>query len=72
MTRIELQAVAGVVLAAVGLWYDDFDPNTSASPVTEDLINVLSYDTGVNENDKAFLNEFPYVAMPWSGTEINQ
>ncbi|MEL6987172.1 MAG: DUF4331 family protein, partial [Bacteroidota bacterium] len=72
VTRIELQAVAGVVLAAVGLWYDDFDPNTSASPVTDDLINVLSYDTGVNQNDKAFHNEFPYVAMPWSGTEINQ
>jgi len=30
VTRIELQVVAGVVLAAVGLWYDDYtagDPN---------------------------------------------
>ena len=24
VTRIELQAVSGVVLAAVGLWYDDY------------------------------------------------
>ncbi len=72
VTRIELQAVAGVVLAAIGLWYDDFDPATSASPVTEDLINVLSYSTGVETNDAAFTNSFPYLAMPWRGTEINQ
>ncbi|MEM1324899.1 MAG: DUF4331 family protein [Bacteroidota bacterium] len=67
VTRIELQAVAGVVLAAVGLWYDDFDPATSASPVTEDLLNVLTYTTGVEKNDTTFLDEFPYVQRPWSG-----
>ncbi|MFZ1703398.1 MAG: DUF4331 domain-containing protein, partial [Saprospiraceae bacterium] len=39
VTRIELQAVAGVVLAAVGLWYDDYDPATSPSPVTPQLLN---------------------------------
>ncbi|MEM1217169.1 MAG: DUF4331 domain-containing protein [Bacteroidota bacterium] len=72
VTAIELQAVSGVVLAAVGLWYDDYDPDTSASPVTEDLINVISYRTGVNSNDKLFLDEFPYVALPWRGTEIGQ
>ena len=27
VTRIELQAVSGVALAAIGLWYDDFDPS---------------------------------------------
>jgi len=68
VTRIELQAVGGVVLAAVGLWYDDYDPATSPSPVTEDLVGVLSYTTGVESNDKAFLGNFPYVAMPFSGT----
>jgi hypothetical protein len=68
VTRIELQAVAGVVLAAVGLWYDDFDPATSDSPVTEDLVNVLSYTAGVEANDKAFSSSFPYLAMPSSGT----
>jgi len=73
VTRIELQAVAGVVLAAVGLWYDDYDANDpNASPVTQDLLDVLTYSTGVESNDKPFLNTFPYVAQPWSGTEVNQ
>jgi hypothetical protein len=67
VTRIELQAVAGVVLAAVGLWYDDFDPNTSTSPVTKQLLNVVTYTTGVEKNDKKFGTTFPYVAMPHSG-----
>lgn len=66
VTRIELQAVGGVVLAAVGLWYDDFD--TTGSPVTQDLLDVLTYSTGVEENDIAFGTEFPYVAQPWIGT----
>jgi len=70
VTRIELQAVAGVVLAAVGLWYDDFGPD-SASPVTEDLLNVLTYTTGVETNDVPFTNSFPYMAMPWRGTEVS-
>lgn len=67
VTLIELQAVSGVVLAAVGLWYDDFDPMNSPSPVTEDLLNVLTYRTGINANDRAFQGNFPYVAMPWAG-----
>ncbi len=72
VTTIELQAVAGVVLAAVGLWYDDFDATGGGSPVTEDLLNVLTYSTGVTTNDKAFQSSFPYVALPWSGTEVRQ
>ncbi len=68
VTRIELQAVAGVVLAAVGLWYDDYDPASGDSPVTQELLNVLSFTTGVESNDKPFSDAFPYVAMPHSGT----
>lgn len=68
VTRIELQAVGGIVLAAVGLWYDDYDPMVSPSPVTEDLLGVLTYTTGVESNDRAFRASFPYVAMPFSGT----
>ena len=68
VTRIELQAVSGVVLAAVGLWYDDYDPATSPSPVTQQLGNVLAYTTGVEQNDRAFSSSFPYLAMPNSGT----
>ncbi|HOY18275.1 MAG TPA: DUF4331 family protein [Haliscomenobacter sp.] len=64
VTRIELQAVSGVVLAAIGLWYDDFD---GKNPVSTDLIDVLSYTTGVEKNDIAFKRTFPYVALPWAG-----
>ncbi len=66
VTRIELQAVSGIVLAAVGLWYDDYtagDPN----PVTQDLLNVLTYSTGVGANDKSFQSGFPYLGLPWKG-----
>jgi len=65
VTRIELQAVSGVVLAAIGLWYDDFAPGSS--PVTQGLLNVLTYNTGVNANDTSFKISFPYVQTPWSG-----
>ncbi len=64
VTRIELQAVSGVVLAAIGLWYDDY---TSGSPLTPDLLNVLGYTTGVEKNDTTFKTGFPYVQAPWSG-----
>ena len=68
VTLIELQAVSGVALAAIGLWYDDY--TVGGSPVTPDLLGVLTYRTGVNNNDKYFKSEFPYVAAPWSGTEV--
>lgn len=65
VTRIELQAVGGVVLAALGLWYDDF---LGGNPVTPQLQGVLGYNTGVNANDTAFRTAFPYVQTPWPGT----
>jgi len=68
VTRIELQAVGGVVLAAIGLWYDDFVPN--GNPVTNRLINTLQYSTGVEKNDTSFKTSFPYVQAPWRGTAI--
>ncbi len=68
VTRIELQAVGGVVLAAIGLWYDDYVPGNS--PVTPDLLSVLSYDTKINENDVPYQIQFPYVAAPHSGTSF--
>jgi len=68
VTRIELQAVGGVVLAAIGLWYDDFDPNDPyASPVTQGLLDVLTYTTGIEANDTTFRSSFPYVQTPWPG-----
>lgn len=69
VTRIELQAVGGVVLAAIGLWYDDYFPASSPSPVSNHLLNVLNYSTGVEQNDVAFKTSFPYVASPWVGKD---
>jgi hypothetical protein len=66
-TRIELQAVGGIVLAAIGLWYDDFN---GTNPVTTDLLNVYTYSTGINQNDTTFKTSFPFVQTPWAGTHI--
>jgi len=66
VTLIELQAVSGVALAAIGLWYDDFD---GVNPVSQDLIDVLTYRTGVNANDVPFKPLFPYVQRPFAGTD---
>jgi hypothetical protein len=71
VTRIELQAVSGVALAAIGLWYDDYVPGSTASPVTNYLLNVLTYSTGVEQNDTTFKGAFPYVQTPWRGTAVN-
>lgn len=65
VTTIELQAVSGVVLAAIGLWYDDF---TTGNPVTPNLISVLSFTSGTGVNDTTFRAGFPYVQAPWRGT----
>ena len=65
VTTIELQAVGGVVLAAIGLWYDDY-PGTG-SPVTPQLVNVLSFKAGPSQNDTTFKACFPYVQGPWKG-----
>ncbi len=66
VTRIELQAVGGVVLAAIGLWYDDcMSPFTA--PVTPKLLATLSYSTGIQNNDTTFKASFPYCQTPWSG-----
>ncbi len=65
VTRIELQAVSGVVLAAVGLWYDDY--TVGGSPVTPDLLHVLDFTAGVTHNDTSFKSCFPYIQDPWPG-----
>lgn len=67
VTRIELQAVGGVVLAAIGLWYDDYAAG-AANPVTPQLLNVLGFSAGVPANDTTFKAAFPYSQTPWSGT----
>ncbi len=72
VTTIELQAVSGAVLAAVGLWYDDFKPGTTASPVTPQLASVLGFTAGPTMNDTGFMTSFPYMAKPWRGFDYPQ
>jgi hypothetical protein len=66
VTRIELQAVGGVVLAAIGLWFDDYTVG-GPNPVTAKLLGNLTYSTGIQTNDTTFRTNFPYVQTPWSG-----
>jgi len=65
VTTIELQAVSGVALAAIGLWYDDYvAPN---SPVTPALLRVLQFNAGPTHNDTTFMASFPFEQQPWRG-----
>ncbi|OJW82464.1 MAG: hypothetical protein BGO69_17610 [Bacteroidetes bacterium 46-16] len=68
VTTIELQAVSGVALAAIGLWYDDFTTN----PVTPDLLHVLDFNAGITHNDTTFQQCFPYLQQPWPGFTGNE
>ena len=72
VVKIELQAVSGAVLAAIGLWYDDYVPGTTASPATPQLKGVLNFTAGVEKNDTTFRSSFPYVQTPWQGTRIRR
>ena len=67
VTTIELQAVGGVALAAIGLFYDDYVPGTTPSPVTPNLVRVLTFDAGITKNDTTFKANFPYLQSPWRG-----
>ena len=63
VTTIELQAVGGVALAAIGLWYDDYV--VGGSPVTPQLVKTISFREGVGKNDTTFKPAFPFVQTPW-------
>ena len=65
VTTIELQAVSGVALAAIGLWYDDYA--LGDNPLTPDFLNVYTFTAGVTKNDTSFRACFPYVQTPWRG-----
>lgn len=68
VTTIEMQAVGGLVLNAIGLWTDDYNPKTSASPLTPFLLAKLGWDAGVTKNDVPLQSSFPYVAAPHRGS----
>jgi hypothetical protein len=51
-------------LAAVGLFYDDATPQ---APVSQQLLNVLTFNAGPTKNDADMKGTFPYMANPWRG-----
>jgi hypothetical protein len=65
VTTIELQAVGGIVLAAIGLWYDDY--SVGQSELTPRLVNTITFNAGPTKNDTTFKASFPYVQTPWRG-----
>ncbi|MBI3195749.1 MAG: DUF4331 family protein, partial [Ignavibacteriae bacterium] len=71
VTRIELQAVSGVALAAIGLWYDDYTAG-GPNPVTTDLLDVLTYKAGPTHNDVPLKSDFPFVAEPHRGYDYTK
>ncbi len=66
VTTIELQAVSGVALAAIGLFYDDY-LGAPQSPLTSRLDSVLNFNAGVTRNDTTLRADFPYLQTPWRG-----
>jgi hypothetical protein len=71
VTTIEMQAVGGIALAAIGLWYDDYQPGVTPTPVTKRLKGVLGFTAGPTKNDAAFNDSFPYEAQPWRGYDYS-
>jgi len=67
VTTIELQAVSGVALAAIGLWYDDYTVGSTPSPLTPDFLNVFTFTAGITQNDTTLKSCFPYEQTPWRG-----
>jgi hypothetical protein len=67
VTTIELQAVGGLVLAAVGLPFNDAvapDYSDLASPM---LVAELTYNAGPTKNDLPIMNSFPFLPDPHRG-----
>lgn len=68
VTTIELQAVSGIALFAIGLYYDDyFSILGIGNPLTQDFSDVYGFRAGPTQNDTAFQANFPYVQQPWAG-----
>ena len=67
VTTIELQAVGGLVLAAVGLPFDDATAGDYSDLASDMLLGQLGYRSGPVANDLPFLNSFPYQPDPHNG-----
>ncbi|HEY6192773.1 MAG TPA: DUF4331 family protein [Bacteroidota bacterium] len=67
VTTIELQAVGGLVLGAVGLPFNDATAANYSDLASPKLLAELGYNGGPTKNDEAILAAFPYVPEPHRG-----
>lgn len=67
VVTIELQAVGGLVLAAVGLPFDDARQGNYSDLASPKLVAELTYNAGPTANDVALSSSFPYLANPHRG-----
>jgi hypothetical protein len=67
VTTIELQAVGGLVLAAVGLPFNDAVAANYSDLASPMLLAELTYNAGPTQNDLAVSWNFPYLANPHRG-----
>jgi hypothetical protein len=67
VTTIELQAVGGLVLAAVGLPFDDAVQANYSDLASPKLVAELTYNAGPTANDLDLLSAFPYLPTPHRG-----
>jgi len=67
VTTIELQAVGGLVLAAVGFPFDDAFAGDYSDLASTALSAELNYNAGPTQNDLPLLTAFPYLPNPHSG-----
>ncbi|MGH2569234.1 MAG: DUF4331 family protein [Bacteroidota bacterium] len=67
VVTIALQAVGGLVLAAVGLPFDDATAGDYSDLASPKLVAELTYNAGPTANDVALSSTFPYLANPHNG-----
>src|ERR1041385_4032997 len=67
VTTIELQAVGGLVLGAVGLPFNDATAADYSDLASPKLLAELGYNGGPTKNDKDNLSAFSYVPAPHRG-----
>ena len=67
VTTIELQAIGGLVLAAVGLPFNDAVAANYSDLASPKLLGELTYNAGPTKNDVPLLSSFPYLANPHRG-----
>ena len=71
VTGIELQAVGGLVLTAVGLLEDDYTGSDySGMLLTPNVFAKLSFLAGPTKNDLPILDAFPYLPTPHRGYDF--